>query len=136
MIESSMVLHRGNIIDYNIGNFCSVEFNFERIWNYCKENNLKGSNIDFVHVHPEGFLQLSDKDKNCMLGFQQAFKSEIYFNIISFKDNDLFSIESDFITYSLGINKNICTFYHNFKDIILEQNDILFLKYLSYGLIK
>lgn len=131
MIESSIVLHKGNIIDYNIGNFSSVEFNFERVWKYYKIENINSTNLIFLHVHPRGLLELSELDKNCMKGFYQAFGKEIYFYIITYNDDDLFSISYNVVTYM--ITKNLIQKIPEYQNIIINNNILLFLKYLSYG---
>jgi hypothetical protein len=132
MVESSLVMYKNDIVDYNYGTASSVEFNFERLWMLRRKEGeyFKPFMLEFYHVHPKGFCQLSDLDKNCMKGLAQAFGSDIYFSIVLFKNVSLFNTD--------------CTqkaFYYDrktkeIKKATLEplnDNKLLFLKYLSYG---
>ena len=132
MIESSLVLYMEDIVDYNYGTESSVEFNFERLWVLRREEGerFKPFMLEFYHVHPEGFCELSALDKNCMKGLSLAFGSDIYFTIIIFKNGDLFDTRS-----------KQKAFYYNFKSGKIEKvtleplnrDQLFFLKFLSYG---
>jgi len=130
MIESSIVTYQNQIIDYSSGVPTSVEFNFERVWEFKKSLNedFQPHLLNFYHVHPEGFNTYSELDKICMKGFFIAFGYSIYFAIITFSGNDLFDITARYSAFEYtkdGINKTGVEY--------LTKDQLLFLKFLSYG---
>lgn len=131
MIESSIVTLNEHIIDYNKGTAVSVEFNFERIWDVVKKDILKipSNLLHFIHVHPPGIVEASSTDINCINGFNMAFgKYVMYlFSIIRFPNSDLFDI-------SYGITTYVCNTVTTHTEYVNVSDDqLLFLKYLSYG---
>lgn len=83
MREASIVLLGDKVIDVSLGSGASVEFNFDKIWQYREYSN----NLKFYHVHPAGFLGYSQTDLNCMKGFRVAFGHPVYFSVITFGGN-------------------------------------------------
>jgi hypothetical protein len=135
MNESSLVLVDNEIIDYNIGNPSSVEFNFLKIWKCCKHSsdlsNYIRESVKFIHVHPPGFLECSSIDINCLKGFCLAFGCTIFnFSIVTFISEDIFDL-----------THNIKTFNYDFKFGLgqlhpwpkLDKKFSLILKLMSYG---
>jgi len=130
MVESSMVKYKMSLIDYTVGVSSKVEFNFLRIWDIISNiPDYNSCHLLFTHVHPPGFNEYSTVDLNCMKGFEISFGGGIYFNIIIFDNDDLFS--------TLHIVKS---YYYRNGGIIkldltscLSQSELLFLKYLSYS---
>jgi hypothetical protein len=95
MNEASLVLFDTNpyalessIIDWQIGNPVSVEFDFEKVWSFYK-NVLKcdkelASKIIFLHSHPCGFTEYSSTDLLCAKSLRMAFGFPIRMQIITF----------------------------------------------------
>lgn len=86
------------LLDLNIGNPGSVEFNFDNIWKFCKERrNYQNktfyfSDLQFIHVHPTGSgigVNMSSTDVNCLEGFVMAFGGSPVFRIIQFENDDI-----------------------------------------------
>jgi hypothetical protein len=138
MVESSIVTNlefmsrtgRSYIIDYAIGGPGSVEFNFERIWEFKKHAPFFNiADLAFYHVHPEGFDHYSELDINCMKGLLMAFGGVIHFNIVLFNDDDPMKAKSRILGYNYfqsGVEIN--------RSPRLPSSDqLLFLKYMSYG---
>ena len=132
MVESSIVIHRNDIISYSKGTAGQVEFDFEQIWCYCKIMERKASELDFYHVHPAGFLELSQTDVNCMKGFREAFGCQIKFYIITFTTSKMLSTLHNCLGYKITDEREIVEL-RNIEYNHLHKNSLLFLKYLSYG---
>ena len=131
MIESSVVVYQNQIIDYSRGTPVSVEFNFERIWEYKKSlrDSFQPYLLNFYHVHPEGITSYSELDKNCMKGFFIAFGYPIYFAIVNFLNKDLFDISAQYNAFEYikqGVINPVGIEH-------LTKDQLLFLKFLSYG---
>jgi len=130
VVESSVVTYQGRIIDYSIGNAGSVEFNFERIWEFKRYmgEEFQPYLLNFYHVHPEGLNIYSELDKKCMEGFWIAFGYPIYFTVITFFSSELFDLSLTYSTYEYSGRGAI-----NQVDVVhLSEDQILFLKHLSY----
>jgi hypothetical protein len=144
MIESALVTYKGKVISYSTGSAGSVEFDFLAIWDTIKEdkNDINTiSNIVFFHVHPEGFLDLSETDKNCVKGLFMAIGKPFLFSIITFNTSDVLDIsfkmkcficDKDSVKelHSLPSNSNL---FENMVDSLATNRQLEFLKYLSYG---
>lgn len=136
MIESSIVKYNHEVIAVDVGGPASVEFNFEKIWNFKKKRESQGlwdpRLLHYYHVHPEGMLTYSQTDLNCAKGFHLAFGVCLNFNIITFKSPDLNDETYNCISY----------FYNpGHPDRLIEDIDasgldgyaLYLLKALSYG---
>lgn len=132
MRESAIVTYDENIIDYSIGTAGSVEFNFDRIWAHIKKLgpvNFDKDKLEFFHVHPQGFISFSDTDENCMKGLNLALGIPIRFCVIAFENADLFNLK---IRMKWAIYDR---YEQNLQGIrIPSRNELLFLKYLAYGI--
>ena len=105
--ESSIVLYfkdganAPQVVDFQKGTPGSVEFNFFRIWDLIKNKGVKPHQLYYYHVHPMGYLQASEVDKDCMIGWTKAFGTNVLnFNIITFKTLDLDQLSHEMVTYS------------------------------------
>ena len=131
MVESSITTHDGVTIDCSIGTPGEVEFNFERIWDFRRRNlkYFKPERLKFYHVHPPGMHELSQKDVNCIEGFQIALGTPIHFCIITFDDADLFNLDCTIVAFESKEDGEIVR-----TDIeSLTHDQLLLLKHLSYG---
>lgn len=130
MIESSIVTLNGKIIDYAKGTPASVEFDFERVWRHIKK--CPTGAIHFIHVHPQGLTKLSLKDVECILGFNMALGNygTYWFSIITFDNSDLFNIKHTCTIYQCNNQKD---FYEVSENPQISNDQLLFLKHLSYG---
>ena len=144
--ESSLVLYRDKIIDYSVGSYGEVEFNFENIWPYIKECKKKEfifweNDFHFFHVHPGNTTFISETDINCIKGFSIALGKNISnFHIVNFLNDDLY----DYDYKSLFITSY---FYYKESGKIITDNSnlelflsikelgfiLFFLKQLSFG---
>jgi len=139
VIESAVITYDDRIIDYSIGEAGSVEFNFFRPWNFIKTLGLNfiPEDLQFYHVHPPGMTTYSDKDLNCVQGWHTALECVIYFNIITFHEDDLFSVKHDVVGY--WFDNTRCDTHGKLLlekkvyPVRLTGDQLLFLKYLSYG---
>jgi len=128
MKESSLILYDNFFIDASIGTPCSVEFNFEKAWEFKKSiKDFDPKLLKFYHVHPEGFLDYSDIDLNCIKGLNIAMGCPVYFSIITFLNNDLNEHYYHQISYKY-LDKQM----EKVEDIPLMFNYSFLLKYLSY----
>ena len=134
MLESSLTTYHNQIIDYSVGTPVTVEFNFERIWEFKRslKEEFQPHLLNFYHVHPKGLITYSRLDEICMEGFFIAFGYPIYFAIITFSNSDLFDIS---VQYN--------AFEYPKKDVInktgiecLTNDQLLLLKFLSYGVMR
>jgi len=131
MVEASIVTYHNKIIDYSIGTPTSVEFNFERIWNYIKKlgSSYQPYLLNFYHVHPTGISSYSELDKNCMKGLYQALGYPIYFVIVTFTSRELFDIQAQYNAFEcIGVDEVKQAWFPEY----LTEDQLLFLKYLSY----
>ena len=144
MIESALVTYKGNVISYSTGSAGSVEFDFLSIWSAIKEdkNDINPvSNIIFFHVHPEGFLDLSETDKNCVKGLFMAIGKPFYFSIINFYTSDIFDVSFKMKCFlcnkdsikELHILPDNSSLFGSMMDSLFTNSQLEFLKYLSYG---
>ncbi len=130
MVESSIVTYNGKIIDYSVGTPVSVEFNFDRIWEFKNRLDIfRPEFLSFFHVHPSGMLGYSITDLNCMQGFAISFGFVNNFSIITFNNPDLFCLCHEKRSFAYESNQVIQ--HDRVKE--LEENQLMFLKYLSYG---
>jgi len=136
MIESSITIFNDKIIDFSRGTPTSVEFNFERIWKYSKNTSLCSDLYHFYHVHPTDSLFLSETDKNCMKGLRLAFGMDINFYVITFlaSEIDMFNTYYKMIWFTQQ-KEGYVEIEEDAKRRLLH-NELLFLKYLSYGEMK
>lgn len=104
--ESKLVIARNfncsnKIIDYGVGTPVNVEFDFEAMWKYVKENRLKKGfiGLDFYHTHPEGMLKYSELDRQMFKGYTLALGKQFIctFIIVCFKNSDVNDISSNWI---------------------------------------
>lgn len=132
MIESSIVTLDGKIIDYAKGTAASVEFDFERIWFAIKNSHSSSKWLQFIHVHPQGILKASATDINCIQGFNAAFGTDYtyLFSIIVFANSDMFDITYTGTVYLC--NYHVEGYKEVAKDIPISNDQLLFLKHLSY----
>ena len=145
MVESSLVTYKGGIIDYNVGTPASVEFNFERIWIYKRHTDklarllnkpsqkFHNIHLKFHHVHPSGFLTLSELDHNCMEGLRIALGEPIQFSIYTFDNSDPLDVDN--------IKYNSYAHYHHMTEDVgenhrLSHSQLILLKRLAYGTTK
>ena len=98
MRESSLITYEDSplsrfdihFVTASLGTPCSVEFNFEKVWEFKKNmGGFNPKNLRFYHVHPEGFLSYSDTDLNCIKGLNIAFGYPVHFSIITFDNPSL-----------------------------------------------
>ena len=131
MVEASLVTYRSQILDYNKGTPTSVEFNFERIWNFKKQ--LKGNfcpkYLEFYHVHPRGLLEMSQLDINCVQGLVVALGEPIFFNIITFDNDDLYDINISYMGYGYYKETN----RERYTIPLITDDQLYLLKSLAYG---
>lgn len=143
--ESSMVIGKDNkVLDFQIGTPVKVEFDFRSIWKKIKEYKYTKddiSNIHFIHVHPQGYLKMSDQDRICIKGLAMGLGTDILsFNIITFNSSDFDDVEycssaymyilaEDKIVPRLNLDPNI----PQSKVFIMPGRSLLQLKYMSYG---
>ncbi|MDB4330108.1 hypothetical protein N9948_00005 [bacterium] len=136
MIESSIVKYNDEVVTIDIGEPASVEFNFEKMWEFQRKKKSKGNwdpkLLNYYHVHPEGMLWYSQTDLNCAKGFHLAFGACFNFHIITYRN----SILTDEFYKSVS-------FYYNpeYPDRLIQESDsqgldgysVYLLKALSYG---
>ena len=140
MLESSLVTYRNEIIDYNIGTPTSVEFNFERIWSF--KRSLKDKfypiHLKFYHVHPSGFLFLSNLDFKCMEGLRIALGEPIVFGIITFGSPDPLDVHNiKYNSYSHYLDLDSKSYVEDLgENHRLSHSQLILLKRLSYGTAK
>lgn len=136
MVESSIVLYDGNIIDFNKGNPCQVEFNFERVWRTCKSiSAFEPTLLDFVHVHNKGFgTAPSTLDINCMMGLNMAFEFFVYFHIVAF-DNvyDKYNTYCEMSSYRWDSVNKLLISVDNSKFMYPSEEHLIILKILATG---
>lgn len=125
--ESAIVTHNSNIISFSVGTAGAVEFDFLKIWEYVKKSGCDPCELAFYHVHPHSFQHYSSLDEECLAGFVLAFGGDIYFSIIIFENNDLCNLTYMQLSYQY-INGMV-----EAKDQPLSHDQLLFLKWLSYG---
>ena len=103
MRESSLITYEDSplsrfdihFVTASLGTPCSVEFNFEKVWEFKKNmGGFNPKNLRFYHVHPEGFLNYSDTDLNCIKGLKIAFGHPIYFSILTFEHGSCLELSS------------------------------------------
>lgn len=144
MIESALVTYKEKVISYSTGSSGSVEFDFLAIWDSIKEDKNDTSsisNIIFFHVHPEGFLDLSVTDKNCVQGLFMAIGKPFCFSIITFYTSDILDIsfkmkcflcDKDSIK-EIHVLPDNSKLFGSMMDSLFINRQLEFLKYLSYG---
>lgn len=135
MVESSIVVYPVSavyeIVDLNVGSAGQVTFNFERLWEFSRNNPFFSSVfLKFYHVHPQGYDRYSSLDLNCMHGLWLAFRSEIMFNIILFENDDPFDVKHRVLSYMYNEHKKPFVIE---PEPILNRDKLILLKYLSYG---
>ncbi len=119
MNEAAMVLYRNHLIAASEGTPASVEFPFEKIWDFKRKQPLfNPSYLRFYHTHPPNFLQYSATDENCLKGLNLAFDFPVYFSIINFTED----FQISYIFYKRMIEV---------EDIPLSKENLYLLKYLS-----
>lgn len=119
MVESSIILyknsfgkdtHQYEVLDFQIGNPSSVEFDFMRVRSFLnkrKQMNYGVNDLHFIHVHPKEFgVQMSTTDVNCLLGLEMAFGTSPIFSIVTFLDDDLSNVRGDFASYTVRANSD------------------------------
>lgn len=134
MVESSIVIYKKILIDYQQGSRGEVEFDFAKVWNFYKKNkhSFDFMSLQFFHVHPFNIFSESEKDINCMKGFAQAFNKRIPFHIVIFKDNNIMNLDCAVLTliYDPKTEEIEKIFNYNFR---YQDNNFLVLKLLSFG---
>jgi len=129
MIESSVVLYNGDLVTVDTGGPSEVEFDFFKIWQY--KNKIKNFNpacLEFHHVHPSGMLMYSEKDVNCLKGFNISFGGAVYFSIVTFDSPDINDLSHKQISFEHTNQK-----MHEISNIGLRNRHLQLLKVLSYG---
>jgi len=129
MVESAIVLYGNKIIDISLGTAVHVEFGFENVWEFkrtCKDFYIH--NLHFIHVHPEGFLNYSMTDLNCIQGLNLAFGDVVLFSIVCFKNSNMNDLSYGIRTFFY--NKEMVEIDYDY-DLISEKH-LTVLKSLSY----
>jgi len=142
MKESSIVVYNQEIIAVSTGTASSVEFDFKALWPYAKLDKEKVDTISglyFYHVHPRGFLELSNVDVNCIQGLLLALGKPFLFSIIEFECDDLldkaYFMKSFLCENNNGVTdmKNILDFGYHDEEVFLTLEHVHLLKKLAYG---
>lgn len=93
MIESSIVKYGDQVVTVDVGKPSNVEFNFMKIRAFAQERKKRGfwdpRNLNYYHVHPEGFLNYSQTDLRCAKGLHLGLGVCRNFHIITFNSSDL-----------------------------------------------
>ena len=133
MQEATLVLYENlndetAFVASSIGSPGQVEFPFEKIWKFKKDYPLfNPSCLKFFHTHPEGYIEYSNLDINCIKGLNLAFDFPVYFSIICFENpyclEDLTHQQLSYVYYKKMIEV---------KDFTLDDKNLYLLKYLTY----
>lgn len=95
--ESAIVIYDSEIITASKGDPCSVEFDFEIVWEFLKEKRnkreLDEDLLHFIHLHPPGCYGYSGTDVICMKALNIAFGFPVNFWIF-YPDKDKPSLVS------------------------------------------
>jgi len=125
MLESSLTYYYvpdGTciLLDLQLGTAGSVEFNFSRIWKFCKAIKPLGFeplNLNFIHVHPtySGIgTNCSATDINCLEGFRMAFGFSPLFRIIQFSNHNVFDLrgtQTGYVQDGDAVVESVITYY-------------------------
>lgn len=79
--ETSMTLFDDVLVHVSIGKSYEVKFNFEYCWSIRKK--YKPKTLTMIHIHPDGCLWTSTKDRNMVKGWSLAFYIPIIFIVIT-----------------------------------------------------
>jgi hypothetical protein len=142
MRESAIVVYNQEVVSVSTGTAASVEFDFEALWPYAKSDKEKESSISglyFYHVHPRGFLELSNMDVNCIQGLLLALGKSFLFSILEFEKDDLIDTSYFMKTFLCENNNGVTDMknildcdYHN-EGVFLTLEHVHLLKKLAYG---
>jgi hypothetical protein len=128
MRESGIVLYDDQLVSVSVGTASHVEFDFMEIWEYKKKSpDFDPFDLMFYHVHPEGFLDYSSLDLECIKGLTIAFGYPIYFSIITFEGGDLNDLKYNRVNFQFIDGK-----MNDAPHFYLSNKYLLLLKYLSY----
>lgn len=146
--ESSLVLflHKYcvKMVDFQIGDASSVEFDFFKIKEFLRyeqkvEPKIDIQNFHFIHVHPPGFgSEASSMDMEVMRGYLKAFGALPDFSIVTFDTDAMTDVVGDMTTYMLAKGEKTLenmTIAKN-RRFIFGQDlcpYLFFLKQASYG---
>jgi proteasome lid subunit RPN8/RPN11 len=120
--ESAVVLYDGELISYSVGSAGRVEFDFMEVWAFKKtQKDFDPAKLVFIHTHPEGFLDYSSTDLDCMKGFLLSFNHPVTFSIMTFPEGSI-------RTYSYDGNSVVETEDPFVSD--LAVNTLYFLSYI------
>ena len=140
MVESSIISYCNRIIDYQIGTPVQVEFDFNKVWNLKKE---RGSSFQFktlkmTHVHPNNIFDYSENDRQVIKGWTLAFGYSFTFNIVCFRNDNLFNVDCGIISYKYNkiedkVEKIISVNNDSYMTQYICRDHLIILKLLSYG---
>jgi hypothetical protein len=123
--ESAIVLYGKKLIAATIGNPVSVEFPFEKIWDFKKKCPLfNPAYLRFYHTHPNGFSEYSETDVNCLKGLNLAFDFPVYFSILYKELNEYGYHQISYVYYKRMVEV---------EDIPLLKPHLFLLNSLSRG---
>lgn len=124
--ESAMVIDdNGAIVDCSVGSAGHVDFNFFKVWSYWVRNPDKQHKLRFFHVHPRGFLAMSDVDVNCIRGFAMSLGINIdVFGIICFNSDKLDDLSHQLAVFSCD-KYTQSVYCQNFLDRVQESPLVL-----------
>jgi hypothetical protein len=138
MLESAIVTYHSRLISATKGNPASVEFDFDAVWRFKKQNAAGWSPkyLRWVHVHPIGFgTGPSMQDQICAASLAAAFKEVDRFGIACFYDCKPDNIQGDIRWYEWNKGKQCLVPDNNLCDIMfsLDDREAYILKTLSFG---
>lgn len=100
-LESAIVLYDSQIVAVSRGTPASVEFDFEKVWEFKRTiKNFNPMLLSWFHVHPFGFgSKSSHQDLICAQSLKLAFGKLGMFAILCFDDNNLENINGNISFY-------------------------------------
>jgi hypothetical protein len=122
--EAALVIYKNELIDLKIGESSSVEFDFERIWDFKRQLPIfEKDRLHFFHTHAPDWNFCSETDVRCMKALNIAFGYPVNFWILVIGNN--------LKQYRFVDNEVKCRRYIHFEDFMnakieFEQQDTFF----------